>query len=546
MRNFTYILLSLLLLLCACGGGSDARMSLDRAEALMAEHPDSALAILQGIDTLQLSGRADRALYSLLLSQALDKNYINIASDSIIAPAVEYYDVEKEPLRYAMSHYYLGEVYYYGERFVESMAAMLVANKAAREVGDDFWIAMTARSLSKIFRSTTNGSQEKEYAEIAYEHFKSGGFENHAAYALLDKGIADFNCGYYDTSYEIFRQAVNIAENSGDTSLLAEATQMLARASYLTSRTTEAIDLTEKLAEMGCATAVDSVYLSLSLLDIGKIKEAETISATLQCRDNTVSLLQYKLYASIGDKDKAMSALEQVNKKINSDFFERVDNDLSVCVIKFYDEQRIAEAKRVKVVKQLLYISVIAVFLVFVILLLLFLRYRQNSEFKKERYMRAVEEFKLAYESKDVECSYAQKAVGELMRSQNRLFDDLCRIFYEKQDQDKRMKQVYNSVNRLVNSFSESSKEFEELVCFADKYYSGLISKLRVDLPSLSDKDYRLYVLMALGFSTTTIALFIKEDRPNIVYNRKRHLKDKIKTLGEERALKYLEIIGQF
>ena len=33
------------------------------------------------------------AKYALLLSQALDKNYIDLQSDSIIAPAVRYYDL---------------------------------------------------------------------------------------------------------------------------------------------------------------------------------------------------------------------------------------------------------------------------------------------------------------------------------------------------------------------------------------------------------------------------------------------------------------------
>ena len=42
----------------------------------MEEYPDSALHILESIETQQLSAQADRAYYALLLTQARDKNYI--------------------------------------------------------------------------------------------------------------------------------------------------------------------------------------------------------------------------------------------------------------------------------------------------------------------------------------------------------------------------------------------------------------------------------------------------------------------------------------
>ena len=60
-------------------------------ETFMESRPDSALAVLQGISRAELTTKELGAKYALLLSQALDKNYIDLQSDSIIAPAMRYY-----------------------------------------------------------------------------------------------------------------------------------------------------------------------------------------------------------------------------------------------------------------------------------------------------------------------------------------------------------------------------------------------------------------------------------------------------------------------
>lgn len=65
--------------------------ALNSAEISMNDNPESALNVLKSIDKESLSTRKQKAKYALLYSMALDKNYIDLQSDSIIAPAVKYY-----------------------------------------------------------------------------------------------------------------------------------------------------------------------------------------------------------------------------------------------------------------------------------------------------------------------------------------------------------------------------------------------------------------------------------------------------------------------
>ena len=95
----------------------------------------------------------------------------------------------------------------------------------------------------------------------------------------------------------------------------------------------------------------------------------------------------------------------------------------------------------------------------------------------------------------------------------------------------------------MVDRFSsdETIRELEQTV---DKYQSGLIAEFRTDLPSLKPADYRLFLFSTLGFSTSAISVFLKEEKLDAVYNRKSRLKAKIKKLDSETArTKYLSYL---
>ena len=102
------------LVLCAvlsCSDDTAVMAELDRAEAVMEEYPDSALALLDTLDRGRLTSREAKARHALLYSQALDKNYIDLSTDSIINPAVKYYSRHGSHDYRLMTQYYLGRIY---------------------------------------------------------------------------------------------------------------------------------------------------------------------------------------------------------------------------------------------------------------------------------------------------------------------------------------------------------------------------------------------------------------------------------------------------
>lgn len=104
------LLITFLLAAVSCKENPHAVSRLDEAEAMIADMPDSALAILRQHKDYRLNTRSLKARHALLHTMALDKNYIDLTTDSIIAPAVKYYDRKGSSDDRFKTLFYLGRI----------------------------------------------------------------------------------------------------------------------------------------------------------------------------------------------------------------------------------------------------------------------------------------------------------------------------------------------------------------------------------------------------------------------------------------------------
>ena len=84
---------------------------LDSIEEYISEDPQRALDSLRTVSAGDIPGRENRARAALLHSMALDKNYIDVSSDSIISTAVDWYSRHGSPDEKLKAYYYQGRVY---------------------------------------------------------------------------------------------------------------------------------------------------------------------------------------------------------------------------------------------------------------------------------------------------------------------------------------------------------------------------------------------------------------------------------------------------
>ena len=110
MRNYIW---SIFFLFCAfsCTQRNSYSEIFSKAESLMNTSPDSALIMLRSVDAKTLSTREEKAEYALLLSMALDKNFVDTTTFSIIQPAIDYYLKKGSIDKKLRTLYYQGRIF---------------------------------------------------------------------------------------------------------------------------------------------------------------------------------------------------------------------------------------------------------------------------------------------------------------------------------------------------------------------------------------------------------------------------------------------------
>lgn len=121
--------------------------------------------------------------------------------------------------------------------------------------------------------------------------------------------------------------------------------------------------------------------------------------------------------------------------------------------------------------------------------------------------------------------------------------DSLCRVIYQNQATAHLKKKISDEVVKLTDELSSPAKlaELEDLI---NESCSGLMASLRADIPALKEVDYQMFIYLVFGFSTSAIALFLKEDDVSTIYNRKVRLKNKIKKLEAPKSALYLQYMS--
>lgn len=168
--RYIFVILSLVIMVaCSDRKNQEADRLLDSADVLMAEHPDSALSLIEKIDTVDLD-EEHFARYALLLTKAQDKNYIDPADDRLIRKAVDFYQ-GKNNSEETQALYYYGYVSYCKDSLRRSIPVISKCYNMACEQNDWFYQGMSARLLSDIYKRLCLFLEELDYAYKAQDAF---------------------------------------------------------------------------------------------------------------------------------------------------------------------------------------------------------------------------------------------------------------------------------------------------------------------------------------------------------------------------------------
>lgn len=143
----------------------------------MSEYPDSALHLIRTIDKGKIRREKTRARYALRYSQALDKNVIDVADDSLMRVAVDYYLANGPVIEKGLALYYLGRVYENAHNEDQAIDMFVQAEVFLSEgkEKDPYSYALVCHALAIRFSMQQGYSEALEYYRKAETYFAVAG-----------------------------------------------------------------------------------------------------------------------------------------------------------------------------------------------------------------------------------------------------------------------------------------------------------------------------------------------------------------------------------
>ena len=92
IKDILLIITAITIVTCNGARKSETFRLLEDVDSYIEARPDSALAVLEGIDVEDLGSREEKAKYALMMSMALDKNNIDRTDFEVLKSAIDYYE----------------------------------------------------------------------------------------------------------------------------------------------------------------------------------------------------------------------------------------------------------------------------------------------------------------------------------------------------------------------------------------------------------------------------------------------------------------------
>lgn len=561
MKHFLSILF-LVICLASCNSHSAHWDTLSQVESYIEERPDSALVVLEQIDLSELSGKEEKAKYAVLYTQAKDKNYIDERDLKLISEAKDYYE-DLGNVRYKfLSLYYYGRILCNNEDYSSAIIAYTKAETLLEDLNDGYLAGLLYVQVGNIYRAFHEYNKSLEAYKSAYYHYSTVGLEPHMSYALLDIGIAYWNVANTTIAEEYIIKSLRLAESLND--------EYLERICY-----ENLVVLYDEIDEIEkCKTMVAilndrfdrSLFSSVCLASMAnhnaRTQNIEFVDRFLaeawgKAYNKSDSIALYfqsaNIMKTIGNVDKALKYFED-GIILQNDKLHIAMQQPIVSIQKDYFQSE-AEYNSYRLKKNLqIYLALSIIVLLILLIVFMYMRHRfLRKDLEISKYMDLASELQVSIRDKEAKISEISERISaseeahisqinemsghisELFHKQYELLDKLSNTYYEMHGCNKEKESIYEQVKSEINKFANDKKTMAQLERIVNTYKNNVMSHIREEIHSISERDIKLLCYIYAGFSAKSISIFVGETTGNIL-TRKYRLRNKITRLNTPNA----------
>ena len=529
------LLLSVCVVLCSCQAFHVSEI-LDTAERQIVEYPDSALTTMRSIRRYAVLVPQVRARYGVLYSAALDKNYIDVASDSLVRYSADYYDLHGTPEQRMQAYYYLGRTQQNAGEDLSATLSFLDAAQYTDAVDNNYLKGLLYSQLGEMYSRYNRILKASQYYEKSCNYYKEANLPQHQAYQLYEMGVMQLGLQNIDRAIELFEQAGRLADFSNFTNIRKFILSMTACAyngkedyqgSYKVLKECESLFSKDEIYTYSdiCGVAAN-IYahrgdkaLSQEYLDRGW-------SLTRTKRDSI--LMKYYQSRCLIIEKKTIKGYKAYSAALYEDLLTRIidvgSNPIDELEHNYLEQKNLEIAERARHEKVAYIVVLLGLGVVTIaIIVYLLLRYRRKNREILD-YLIAIKELKTNIA--DQSSLFVQ--LGEVLNGKLEVINSLCSAYYENDGLHKQQEAIFKRVKSIISDIRDGGDYFSTIEVITNQCRDNVLHRLKTELPSLSNDEYKLACYLCAGFSTQAICLFFGCTK-EVLYRRTYRLREKIK-----------------
>ncbi|HJV78547.1 MAG TPA: tetratricopeptide repeat protein, partial [Paludibacter sp.] len=176
--------------------------------------PDSALRILQRVQSTKYLSGSDRALYGVLLFQALDKNNRPLQPDSVLNFSLDYYQRSGDKQHLAICYFYKARIYKNAQQYDNATILYLKALDWSQDRKDYAILGKIYADMGDICSVQLDYKEALIKYQLSADCFKRGGKKIDASYSVLNIGKTYRLVKDYRAALKFYRKALSLPSDS--------------------------------------------------------------------------------------------------------------------------------------------------------------------------------------------------------------------------------------------------------------------------------------------------------------------------------------------
>lgn len=545
----------LLVLLTSCVSNR-TRETFNRAESVITETPDSALAIVKAIDSDDLKTRSSQARHALLLSMAQYKSGLRVVEDSTIRVACNYYQKHGSSLDRLKSSFLLGVVLQNSGNDIGAVIAFREAEPLAEALGEYRWQSLCDQHLCTLYSNNYDRLSAMTYAKKSLEAAEKVGEPLMVDYCRLDIASQYHAQKQYDQAEELYSQLM--AENDHNAYLYSYAARFLAKQKLFGRKPAydKADSLYSAVLEKGVLplSSEDYVYLGLISERKGERDVSEQYcrlseqAIKSQIDSDVFYLNRARILELRGNNEEALLSFKKALDIENRIFYAQLEQSIAHAMEEHYFNQSNQEKEKGRL--QLYLALLIGVLLSGVVAWLMDRLYRAKKAILEQ--MAQIHDFSCDLEKLQSKNTVFRSLLDHYVKDKIRSLNSLADTFFSWDSDYVRQKErnvgshtkeeLVETFQKQLETFRKSPEFYSALENVLNVSHDNIMVRAREEMKHEKKVDFDLVSLFFAGFPAKSIC-FLKNMTEASVRMRKTRLKLYFASLPNHRGDEFVKIL---